>query len=371
MAKAPFRSKVLLGLVTLGIVPLLILTAEGLTRLLMGHVDPLSVFIASPQLRSDTQGEQTRGLFEFDPALTWQLRSNLREQWWDFTTVTTNAAHLRMAREVGPKKGLRIVCLGDSVTFGYRVPVVHDRDKPADFDPSERPYPALLEDALRSKFPGKEIEVLPLACPGYSSGQGLAWLKRDLATFQPDIVTACFGWNDARASGLPDRMTFPHGDAQIRVRQLMAHSQLLLHLAQGAQAKRAPDVSAAEPRSSAEEFAQNFREMNSAARANGGWFGVILPIYRDPNSAGDYPEGNGQPGDPEEAERIRQYRGQLQAVATQEHFPALLVPELTEVSWPKNAEFFGERIHPNAAGHRLLAERLATFLQSEVEKRLR
>jgi lysophospholipase L1-like esterase len=226
---------------------------------------------------------------------------------------------------------------------------------------------------LRERFPGKEIEVLPLACPGYTTGQGLAWLKRDIAALQPDLVTACFGWNDVRAAGFPDRATFPRSPAQVTARKIMARSQLLLHLARAAQQGRSRELTpdANEPRISATEYVENLVQMNAIAGEQGAWFGVILPIYRDPNTAGDYPEAQNQAGDPEEAQRIAFYRKELLAAAKQHAIPNLLVPELTEASWPKNAELFGERIHPNAAGHRLLAQRVANFLGPIVASRVR
>jgi lysophospholipase L1-like esterase len=375
MAKTSLRNRLLLALVALLIFPILVVLAEIGVRLFASRVDPLSVFVTSPQLRSDTQGDATTGLFEFDPVLTWRLKPNLQGTWWDFTPVKTNSTHLRMEREIGTsaKPHLRILCLGDSVTFGYRVPVAPDRQEPTTYDPSEKPYPALLEELLRTRFPGKTIEVLPLACPGYTSGQGLTWLKRDVAQLQPDVITACFGFNDIRAAGLPDRTTFPTASSQIAIRRLMASSQLLLHLAKSAQSARASDLlpDHAEPRTSPTEYIDHFDQMQVAARTQGAWFGIILPIYRDPNTRGDYPEGKDLPGDAQEGQRMSLYRDHLRARAQQNQTPHLLIPELTEARWPDNAHLFGERIHPNAAGHRLMAERLVEFLLPAVEPRLR
>ena len=67
-------------------------------------------------------------------------------------------------------------------------------------------------------------------------------------------------------------------------------------------------------------------------------------------------------GDPAEALRMTRYRSKLRDGALAKNIPALEITELTERSWPANKELFGERIHPNAAGHRLMAERLAKFL---------
>ncbi|MHC5110029.1 MAG: SGNH/GDSL hydrolase family protein [Planctomycetota bacterium] len=78
-----------------------------------------------------------------------------------------------------PSETLRILCLGDSCTFGAR---------------SERPYPALLSDMIQEELSIK-VEVLNAAVPGYAAHQGLGMLERCLK-FSPDIVTVYYGWND-------------------------------------------------------------------------------------------------------------------------------------------------------------------------------
>jgi lysophospholipase L1-like esterase len=362
--KTELRMKLLLLGAALSTVPALVTLAEIAVRIFATRIDPLTVFVSSPQLRSDTQGETTRGMFEFDPLLCWRLKPNLRDVWWDYTPVWTNGRHLRMDHEVGPKSGLRIITLGDSVTFGYRVPVAPHRDRPHEFDPGEKPYPRLLEEMLRERQSPRGVEVLPLACPGYTSGQGLAWMRRDIADLQPDIVIACFGWNDVRTAGLPDRVTMPASRTQAAARRLIGSSQLLLHLAASAAKRQAVPLSQAqpEPRSSAEEYAGHFIELSRVASQHGAWFGILLPVYRDPNLPG---ADDGQPGDaadPAEGGRMTRYRDHLRDIATRERIPVLEIPELEERAWPGNRNLFGERIHPNAAGHRLIAERLAGFL---------
>ncbi len=363
-------TKLKLLIISVLLVPVLVALAEVAVRIFSKRLDPLSIFVTSPQLRSDTQGETTGGMFEFDPLLCWRLKANLRGIWWDYTPVTTNAQHLRMTRDVGAKKGLRIVVLGDSVTFGYRVPVAFKKENPADFDATEKPYSSLLEDSLRAKFPGLEIEVLPLACPGYTSGQGLAWLRRDIASLAPDIVLACFGWNDVRSAGLPDRATMSAGGSQVSVRRLISHSQLLLHIAESAQRRTAPAPgrTAPEPRSSEEEYVAHFLEMHRACVERNAWFGVLLPVYRDPNTPGIDPSQPDAGTDPAEGARMTAYRNRLRDAAKENHIAAIEFPELTEASWPSNKALFGERIHPNAAGHRLMAERLTAFVSEAIAR---
>ncbi len=62
-------------------------------------------------------------------------------------------------------------------------------------------YPGRLKAMLAGR-----AEVLTAAVPGYTSHQGLAWLRRQLLAAAPDIVVVYFGWNDHwRTIGLTDR----------------------------------------------------------------------------------------------------------------------------------------------------------------------
>ena len=87
-------------------------------------------------------------------------------------------------------------------------------------------------------------------------------------------------------------------------------------------------------------------------------------MYRDANSPGIDPH---ETIDPAEGKRMTLYRDRLREAAKANNIPALEIPELTERSWPGNRSLFAERIHPNAAGHRLIAERLAAFLATPLQ----
>src|SRR5207244_2390109 len=84
------------------------------------------------------------------------------------------------------------------------------------------PYPMLVERWLRAANPGRSIEVVPLATPGYSSHQGLAWLRRDIGWLQPDVVTVCFGWHDIDLRGASDAQTMPDGWLRVTARRRAA-----------------------------------------------------------------------------------------------------------------------------------------------------
>jgi hypothetical protein len=66
---------------------------------------------------------------------------------------------------------------------------------------------------------------------------------------------------------------------------------------------------------------------------------------------------------PGEAARMTKYRSHLRSSMEQANVPYLEVLELTEAAAPANDGFFGELIHPNHIGHRLLASELLKLMK--------
>jgi lysophospholipase L1-like esterase len=329
----------LLGIVELGV------------RWRRPYLSSLDAFVSAPEQQAQFVDRERVRVFEGDPLLFWRLQPNLRDVVWDMTPVTTNSRGLRYDREVGAKAAgtVRILCVGDSVTFGFRVPMVFAK-RPDERHPDWLPYPARLEKALRAANPGREIEVIPLAVPGYSSHQGLAWLRRDIARLRPDVVTLLFGWNDIGFRPAPDREAMATGALSVAARSLLARSQALLYLWR--RAHRPPPSTAVSamraqfPRVSREEFVANHRAMVALARRHGARVVVIGPVYRD---RVEYPT---------EAVLIASHRAALREAMQLDGVPYLEVAELTEGAYPDNLPLFLEHIHPNHKGHRLLADAL-------------
>jgi lysophospholipase L1-like esterase len=334
--------------------------ALGLVEAVVRHTKPrlktLEVFVQAPEQQRGFRDLHEVNVFEGDPLLFWRLAPDLQHVVWDFTPVTTNAQGLRYKTPVGRKKGgvFRIACFGDSVTFGYRVPVVWP-ERPDDYDRGALPYPELLELALRSANPGREIEVIPMAVPGYSSHQGRAWAARDLSWLRPDVVTACFGWNDINLRGRTDRQTMDTSVQQVLLRRLMTNSQALIYASLWWQRGHVPEPPPASDdarttRVTASEYVENLQEIVRLAGANGARAIVIGPVYRDAVA------------EPGESERISAHRSRLREAMTAAGTPYLEIPELTESGWPSNEHLFGEKIHPGFLGHRLMANRLIETL---------
>lgn len=87
-----------------------------------------------------------------------------------------------------PADTFRIVCLGDSQTFGNGVG-------------DEETWPHALETALREAHPGRAIEVMNCGVGGYETEQEVAYLELRLLDYAPDLVVLGFFLND---TALPD-----------------------------------------------------------------------------------------------------------------------------------------------------------------------
>ena len=149
--------------------------------------------------------EEFRYNFKLDPAQPWCGRSTIYFWWlrpFEETTGVTgtsipmgiNAQHFRRAGLVAdpkPEGRLRVVCMGDAVTFGWHLP-------------PEDSYPAILERLLRERALG-DIEVVNAGVPGYSSLQGLRFLRMEVTGLDPDIVLAHFGASDNTRAIVPDQ----------------------------------------------------------------------------------------------------------------------------------------------------------------------
>jgi len=331
---------------------LILLAIEAGTRLTMAHVSSLDLFVVTPQQKAQVADAKQSTIFEGDPLLLWRLKPNLDHVVWDFTVVSTSSEHLRSVdpvQSLKPKQPgtIRIVCLGDSVTFGYRVPAVWP-DKPTEYDREWLPYPMLLEKHLRTANPGRNIEVITMAVPGYTSHQGLAWLRHDLDRLQPDLLTISFGWNDVSFSDAPDREAINTDWRSVGVRWLVDTSQAFAHATRWLRLKQTAATTIRTPvaRVSEHEYLNNFQEFIRIAKAKEAAIIILAAPYRDRKT------------NPPEAALMSRYRASLRSMAQQNQIPFLEPLELTEAAYPSNEGWFGELIHPNHMGHRLIASEL-------------
>jgi lysophospholipase L1-like esterase len=164
------------------------------------------------------------------------------------------------------------------------------------------------------------------------------------------VVVVCYGWNDINLRARTDRQSMDTGWTQVLLRRLMAKSQALRHASIGWQrrgpARQVALLGTATTRVTAAEYVENLSEIVRLARQHGGAGLVVGPVYRDRFTV------------PDESTRISEHRRALREALTRAGTPYLEIPELTEDGWPENELLFGEKIHPSALGHRLMAKRL-------------
>jgi lysophospholipase L1-like esterase len=96
-----------------------------------------------------------------------------------------NSAGLRGRDLENPKKRLRVLCLGDSCTFGYAADVTDDLT-----------YPAILGQLLEKSHEG-QFEVLNGGRLSFCSLDVLNYYLYRGVEFEPDYVVFLAGWNDS------------------------------------------------------------------------------------------------------------------------------------------------------------------------------
>jgi lysophospholipase L1-like esterase len=124
-----------------------------------------------------------QGLFLPDDHYGWRPLPNLRGLDRNGAIVTTNRLGYR-GRDHGAKTRPRVVVLGDSFGFGWRV---HDGES----------YPERLESRLT------DIDVVNLSVPAYSAAHYARLMARDVVAYEPDVILITITQNDITSVPIP------------------------------------------------------------------------------------------------------------------------------------------------------------------------
>jgi len=123
-------------------------------------------------------------LFVEDPELGWRMKPNAEGEWGE-VRVATNAHGFRGPdlAHAKPPGVVRVLFLGDSVTFGYGI------------ERTEDVFPFRAGREWASTL-GVEVEIVDAAIGGYSPWQERILLEREGLRYAPDLLVVGFVLND-------------------------------------------------------------------------------------------------------------------------------------------------------------------------------
>lgn len=157
-----------------------------------------------------------------DADLFWRMRPRVSQRRWLlplWPDTRSNSLGLRDHEFAVEKQRdeFRILCLGDSCTYGSGVPMA-------------AAYPQQLEEILSLVDRSRPYEVINAGFPGYTVFQGYQFLRRHGHALRPDVVIASFGFNEnGYWSGRSDEDT--HRKLNPPLLNLLLNSRLLRLLA--------------------------------------------------------------------------------------------------------------------------------------------
>ncbi|MHC1769973.1 MAG: hypothetical protein AB9869_37770 [Verrucomicrobiia bacterium] len=113
-----------------------------------------------------------------------RLRPNAETKLFQ-STIRINSHGFRGPELTEPKGNVyRIVCLGESTTFGCTL------------NAADQPWPRLLEDKIRSRLnTHRPVEVINAGVPSFTLRDNLARLESDILPLNPDMLISYHGFN--------------------------------------------------------------------------------------------------------------------------------------------------------------------------------
>ena len=312
-----------------------------------------------------------------NPDIKYELVPGAKGHAWRTDVEINSHGHRGRKGTLGKFGGLRIITLGDSITFG-------------NFLPLESTYAYQLHDILNEHRSEPEYEVLNFGVGGYDILQEVSLLKDRGLAYKPDIVVVGFCLNDvgiaspnlqyiARVQEYQSRLIFRSRVAQfvaiaidrIRIGRWMAYKNLpevfqrdyekkiarigedehiLRELMQRTSQQEYPSILYGnEPRIGRLRYA--FEHLSELAKKEN--FSVVVVIF--PQLVG---EPNNYPH--ETAHKI------VTLEANRVGFDVLeIIRDFMDVGMDKLKISKKDTVHPNDKGHRIAAKKLAGYIRDK------
>jgi lysophospholipase L1-like esterase len=205
-------------------------------------------------------------LFVRDPDLLWALRPGARVE---FLGATVEIGPRGLRGEPAAPGRRRVLCLGDSATFGWRVSEAET-------------WPARLGAMLREGSGPPEWEALNAGVPGYSSFQVRRLAERLLPQVRPEVVVVCCGNNDSSLAFRSDADFFAHTRLRRAADRVLSHSRLFLWLRDRLPQRTVGTLASLTdrprtPRAGPRDYGENLRAVVRAARVHGARAVIVTP----------------------------------------------------------------------------------------------
>ncbi len=244
---------------------------------------------------------------------------------------------------------VRVICLGNSCTFGWRVKL-------------EETYPKQLEQLLNSDLDYKKYEVINGGVTGYSSFQGKRFLREQVLKYKPDIITICYGWNDLlpAAFGIEDKNQKMVPQIFLDIQNLLGQTEVYRFIRglilSRFQVKKTGSSSEMLPRVSPEDFANNLLEIALIATQEN----VQVIFLTTPIASLEAFWGTGKVSKTHQWHQV--YNNVILNLPSSNNLHILDIASLFENRKDVYDDVQNDFIHYNLIGHKLIAENLYNFL---------
>lgn len=291
-------------------------------------------------------------VFKRDHDLFWKFKTNqvIKSGFMVEGEYRINSLGLRNGEisKTKPPGSFRIICLGNSTTFGWKVK-------------EEDAYPQRLQALFTHSDSSIRVEVVNAGITGYSSHQGKIFFKRDILPLEPDLLVVNYGWNDLlpakfgiadKEQKLPPQRVLSLQDffSEFRFYQLLKSAWVKRFVKSGSAGKEAHRVSPHDFRDNLLKIARDAKEDN---------VGVVF--LTDPVASIEAFWGKGK------ISRVHQVN-QLynQAILSLAEDEGLRVLDLAPLFYRRGDLYDDGKtdyIHYNAKGHQLVAETIYQYLK--------
>ncbi|MCK6486392.1 MAG: hypothetical protein HUU22_11135 [Phycisphaerae bacterium] len=302
-------------------------------------------------------------LYRADDACFFRLRPNIHipehitETLFDIRTNSFGMRSPEISREK-PPGALRVLCLGDSCTFGTGAG-------------QNDTFPAQLERELRGRLEGRAVEVINAGVPGFSSFQARMLLESEGWSFSPDAVVLTVGCNDRKPARPDEKRVYDAskflGDREYHA---LAQRRNVLALTRVIGRWLAPRGLSAEAELAAQqsgkrrvpvpEYREELIHVVEACRRRG-----VVPVIvvwalyfeADPSTIRGRPLSDHN-------RSFAEYQAMARQVAREKDVPLADVPKVVAGT----RGLYADGVHLNATGYGLVAREIADVLMPKLQR---